>query len=181
MKLCNCLALENKLWETEDWKLGRGEHDVLGTMVDVFCWLVVVAGEGGGTGVGAIIVLSWSLDDVEGCVSIPVTQEKCLACAACCDVFSACSCIVILVDNSWLEPRFSVLNFITQLQTCMTIFRMKNPARFEAMPMPLKCYCCTLLLCIQTYHWSSCWHQFFYIGCWRYQHHCNTGSITLAW
>jgi len=77
--------------------------------------------------VGAIIALSWSLDDVEGCVSIPATQEKCLARAACCDVFSACSCIVILVDNSWLEPRFSVLNFTTQLQTCMTIFRMKNP------------------------------------------------------
>ena len=37
---------------------------------------------------GAIIALSWSLDDVEGCVSISATQEKCLAHAACCDMCS---------------------------------------------------------------------------------------------
>lgn len=37
---------------------------------------------------GAIIALSWSLDDVEGCVSIPATQEKCLAHSGSCDTCS---------------------------------------------------------------------------------------------
>ena len=59
-------------------ELERGEYDLLGTMVDVFSWLdtAVVAAEGGRVGVGAIPVLSRSLADVDGFVSLPATQEN---------------------------------------------------------------------------------------------------------
>ena len=77
--MCDCLCLENKLWgKPQGRELERGEHDLLGTMVDVFCWLdtVVVAGESGGTGVGAIPMLICSLADVEGFAGLPATQEN---------------------------------------------------------------------------------------------------------